>query len=105
MSVDPIILATILGMALVTYATRLGGYLVVSRLHQGPRTRRFLEHLPGCTFAALSAPIVFQGGPPEWAAAAATVLIARLTGQVLPALAAGVALVWAGRQAMAALAG
>lgn len=105
MSIDPLTLSIILGMALVTYATRVGGYLVVARLPQGPRTRRFLDHLPGCTFAALSAPLVMGGGPPEWLAAAATVVVARLTGQVLPAILAGVGLVVAGRHALAGLAG
>ena len=94
---DPITLAVIGAMAAVTYATRLGGFIAATRLRSGPRAKHVLDQLPGATFAAMAAPLVVEGGPPEWVAAAATVLTMRATGNILLAIAAGTAIVAAGR--------
>jgi uncharacterized membrane protein len=98
MTLDPTIVLTILGMALVTYAARAGGFLIVQRLPIGPFARRFLDHIPGATFAALIAPAVFAGGPLEWAGVVVTAAIVRVAGHPLPAMLTGVAVVAIGRQ-------
>ncbi len=86
MSVDATILVTILAMAAVTYATRLAGFALVVRLPLGQAVKRFLERIPGTTFAALTAPLVIAGGPPEWLAAAVTVGVMRFTRNVAAAI-------------------
>lgn len=93
MTLEPLHLAVIAGMAAVTYASRLGGFLLLAGVEPGPRLSRILNQIPGATFAALIAPMVVQGGPVEWAGAGITVLAYRLFGQVLAAVLCGVAAV------------
>ena len=97
MSPDGPVLATLLGMAAVTCATRLLGFALAVRLPLGGGLRAFLERIPGATFAALAAPLVVAGGPPEWLAAAASAAILRASGQVFAAIAGYVAVVAACR--------
>lgn len=93
MSLDATVLVTVLGMAVVTYATRLAGFALVVRLPLGRAVRRFLERIPGTTFAALTAPLVVAGGPPEWLAAAVTIGVMRLSRNVAAAILCYVAVV------------
>jgi uncharacterized membrane protein len=87
--------ATILGMALVTYATRAGGFWLMGRVTPSPRLEAWLRHLPGALLAALVAPAIVAAGPAGWLAALAAGLIAARTGNVLLALGIGVAAIWA----------
>ena len=64
------------GMALVTYLTRVGGFLAFAGVSESGPLRRALDQLPGATFAALVVPRLVESGPAEWSAAA--VLIAML---------------------------
>jgi len=48
--------ATILGMALITYATRAGGLWLMGRVQPTPRLERWLRSLPGAILVALVAP-------------------------------------------------
>ena len=82
MTLDSQVVLAILGMAAATYATRLGGYLLVQRLSPGPFLRRVLDQVPGCTFAALAVPLVAAGGPLEWFGAFVTAAVLRLSGSV-----------------------
>jgi branched-subunit amino acid transport protein len=88
----------ILGMALVTYATRAPGLLwQPGRL--APPIERFLRHIPAAVFAALLAPPLFapQGTlavGPEALAALPAAVAARRTRQVLPTIVTGVAVYW-----------
>lgn len=82
MAIDSQVLLAIVGMAVVTYATRLGGYLLIQRITPGPFLARVLEQVPGCTFAALAVPLVAAGGPLEWFGAAVTALVLRASGNV-----------------------
>lgn len=84
MTLDPLTALAILGMALVTYATRLGGWLAVRRFALAGRWRAALEAVPGAVLAAVIAPMALATGTAESAAAALTVLAALR----LPALAA-----------------
>ena len=97
-TVDPFVLMTIVGMGVVTYAARIGGYLVAEWLPMGPFAKRFLEHTPGATFAALIAPAVIDGGLLEWSGVVVTAAVAWYLGNPLAAMVLGVVVVAAGRQ-------
>ena len=78
-------------MALVTYATRIGGLWLLRLLPDSPRLQVWLRAIPGAVLVAIVAPTVLSGSPANLAAAAATVAIARLSGNTLLALIGGVA--------------
>ena len=91
-------LYTILGMAAVTFAIRMGGLLVANRLPTTGFVAAWLRHVPGAVLAALVAPAVLAGGPAEWLAAAVTALVFVVTRNLFAAMAGGVAAVWLLRQ-------
>lgn len=76
MRVDPLMIATFLGMLAVTYGARLGGYILVRRRPIDGRIKGVLEAVPVIVLAALIAPMVFVTGPAETLAALATLLLA-----------------------------
>ena len=90
MKLAPEAFAAIVAMAAVTYATRLGGLVIMPRIPTSPWLDRFMELVPGTVLAALVAPAVFREGPPELLAAAVTVFFARRGGGLLLPVAAGV---------------
>lgn len=92
------VVATILGMALITYATRAGGLWLMGRIQPTPRLERWLSSLPGAILAALVAPAALAAGPAEALAATLTALIAARTGSLLAALFGGVIAVYVLRQ-------
>ena len=92
---------TIIGMALVTYATRAGGLWLMGRVRPTPRVEAWLRHLPGAILAALIAPAALTSGPAEALATAVTALFAARTGSVLGAMVVGVATVWGLRLVLA----
>lgn len=49
----------ILGMGLVTYITRAGGFWLIGRVTLTPRLERVLESLPGTVLIAIIAPMPF----------------------------------------------
>ncbi len=91
---DPVIVAVlaILAMAAVTYATRLAGWLVLRNARPTGRLAAGLDALPGAVLVAVIAPMIVQGGLPEWLGTA-TVLVAARFLPTLPAMALGVAVV------------
>jgi uncharacterized membrane protein len=93
MEIDGRALLAIVGMALVTYATRAGGLWLMERVPPSPRLETWLRHVPGAVLAAIVAPAVFTGGWYEALAAGAAMLTAARTGSVLGAMAVGVGLV------------
>lgn len=56
MIVAPITLAAILLMALATYLTRIGGYLLLGDRTLPPRIRTVLDAAPGCVLISVIAP-------------------------------------------------
>lgn len=66
---------TILGMGVVTYLTRISGYLLL-RNKNYPRLTRVLEILPGCVMISLIAPIFVTGKLSDVIAVLLTVLTA-----------------------------
>ena len=90
--------AVILGMALVTYATRAPAIFLLSR-RLPPAIERFLGHIPAAVFAALLAPPLLapEGtltfGLPA-AAAIPAVAVAWRTRQVFPTILTGMGVYW-----------
>ncbi len=85
---------TIVGLALGTFAIRLGGYLLGARMPATGPWERVLRALPGCLIAALLATILVQAGPAEWGAAAVSLAVALLSRSLPLTMVAGVAAVY-----------
>jgi uncharacterized membrane protein len=89
-------LLVIVGMATVTYLTRVSGLWVGDRIRSHPRFDAAIAALPGAILVSLVAPEIVAAGAPGLIAAAATVLVAiRLRGNILAAMVVGVLVVWA----------
>jgi uncharacterized membrane protein len=89
-------LLVIVGMAAVTYLTRVSGLWVGGRLRSHPRFDAAIAALPGAILVSLVAPSIVTAGVPGFVAAGATVLVAiRLRGNILAAMLVGVLVVWA----------
>jgi uncharacterized membrane protein len=100
MRIDPVTLLTILGMGLVTYATRVGGFWMMSRITRltgqreaSPWLEAWLHHIPGAVLISLVAPAALSQGPEEIVALAATVVVAWKAKNLLLAMMAGVVVV------------
>ena len=62
-------LLIILAGAVVTYLTRIGGHLVLSRFQRiHPRVEAALDAVPAAVLTALIAPAAAMAGPMEWVA-------------------------------------
>lgn len=100
MELRPDVLLAILGMALVTYACRAGGYAILRSIRPPEFVEVMLRHLPGALFAAYVAPPLVAGSWPAWVGAVAVVAVQLGTRNLGLAICAGVAAVW-GAQALA----
>ena len=80
-------------MALVTYATRAGGFWLMGLVTPSPRVETWLKQIPGAVLVALIAPTILASSIAETLAAIATVLVAIRTKNVLIAMLVGVATV------------
>lgn len=67
---------TIVAMAIVTYATRIGGLVLKDRLNVGPRARAALDAIPPAVLIAVISPSLLATGWRETAASAVTILAA-----------------------------
>jgi branched chain amino acid efflux pump len=90
---ETLTLLTIMGMALVTYATRAGGFWLMGLVTPSPRVEAWLKQIPGAVLVALIAPTILASSIAETLAAVATVLVAIRTKNVLIAMLVGVATV------------
>ncbi|HEX2255479.1 MAG TPA: AzlD domain-containing protein [Afifellaceae bacterium] len=85
--------ALIVALGLVTFATRIGGDLVLSRFRRlDPRIEAALDAVPAAVITALVAPMALVTGPDETLAAAVTAAAA-LRLPMLAALAIGISTV------------
>jgi uncharacterized membrane protein len=92
MTVDGATLVAILAMAVVTYATRIAGFLIGHRLALRGRARAAFDAIPPAVLVAVIAPTTLATGWPETVATAITILAAtRLP--LLATVAVGVAAV------------
>jgi uncharacterized membrane protein len=90
MTLDPLTLLAIAGMAIVTYLNRLSGLVLVRFVRLEGRTKAALDALPPAILMAVIAPMALARGPAETAAAIITA-IAALRLPLLAAVAVGVA--------------
>lgn len=90
---DSLALLTILGMALVTYATRVGGLWLMGFVTPSPRIETWLRQIPGAVLVSLVAPTVLASSFAETIAAVVTVVVAIRTRNVLVAMVVGVGVV------------
>lgn len=96
MTVDTLNLVAILGMAVVTYLTRIAGLALAGRLSLGQRAQAAFDAIPPAVLVAVIAPSALATGWPETGAAAIAALAAiRLP--LLGVVAVGVAAVVAFR--------
>ena len=72
MNIDAMTLVAILGMALATYATRLGGLYLMRGVTVKGRLKSALDALPPAILMAVIAPTVLTTGAAETIAAAIT---------------------------------
>lgn len=90
MMVDPINLAAILGMAAVTYATRIAGLFLVGHLRLEGRAKAAFDAIPAAVLTSVIAPMALATGVPETLATlAAAIAATRLP--LLGTIAVGVA--------------
>ena len=82
---------------MVTYALRLGGLLLSSKLPDKGRFRVFMDALPGTLLVSLVAPGILAAGAWGMAAAACTAAVALKSRNVFLAMLIGMAIVAAGR--------
>ncbi len=94
MATDVLVVMTILGMGIVTYATRVGGIWVIERIEVSDRIETALEAIPGAVLISLIAPTIVHGGFPEWGAAFAVLFVAVRTGSIVLAMIIGISVVW-----------
>lgn len=92
MRVDPTTLVTIILMALVTYATRIGGVFLADRLALEGRAKAAFDAIPPAVLTAVIAPTALATGWPETLAAVVTV-VAAMRLPLLATIAIGVAAV------------
>ncbi len=94
MLIDSTTLVAILGMALVTYATRIAGLWLMNRVTLSDRMTSWLRQIPGAVLISIVAPTVLTQGIAECLAALATMLVAIRTGSLVLAMVTGIGTVW-----------
>lgn len=84
--------AIILAGAVLTYLTRAGGHIVLSRFERiHPRVEAALNAVPAAVLATLVAPAAYNGGPAEIAALVVSGMVALLVNGMMPMFFAGMA--------------
>ncbi|NTJ61502.1 AzlD family protein [Agrobacterium rhizogenes] len=73
---DPLYVSAIVCMAMVTYLTRVGGYLFLRNRTLSPRLRTVMENAPGCVLITVIAPDFVTGRPADLIALFVTMLAA-----------------------------
>ena len=76
MTIDLWTMLTIAAMGVVTYGTRIGGFLLLRNRHLSPRSLAVLEAVPGCVLISVIAPRFVSDKPAELLALAVTLLAA-----------------------------
>ena len=76
MTLDTQTLLAILGMALVTYATRIAGLALAGRLDLSPRAQAAFDAIPPAVLIAVIAPSALATGWPETGAAVVAAIAA-----------------------------
>ena len=87
-------LLTIALMALTTYATRIGGYLLLRNRTLSPRAQVMMESAPGCVLISVIAPMFVSRNPANLVALTLMIGAATLRWPMLAVMALGVASAW-----------
>ena len=87
---EPMAVLAIILMALVAYATRLGGVLAMSLVTVTPRVEAFLRQLAASVLIAVVVPAAARGGPAAWLAVAAAGLVMVVSRNALAGMVVGV---------------
>jgi len=74
--IDNLTVLTILAMALVTYLTRVLGFMVLRNRTISPMLQEVLQAAPGCVLIAVIAPKFVSGNPADLIALALTLFAA-----------------------------
>ncbi len=85
-------------MAVATFVTRAGGYLLFRVFTPPPLVRAMLGYIPGTLFVSYVAPALAVGGLQQWVGALATAAVMLATRNLALAILGGTAaasLVWA----------
>lgn len=83
-------LAVVVGMSVVTYATKAGGFWALDRIEPSNSVREGLDALPGGILVAILVIRLMEGGPSEWIAGVAVIAVAHRSESVLLAMVVGV---------------
>ena len=94
MTLDPWVLAAIIGMSVATYVDRAGGYLLFRSIRPPRLLRDMLTYVPGALFVSYVAPALVAGGVQQWVGAAVTLALMVGTGQLSLAILGGTAAAW-----------
>jgi uncharacterized membrane protein len=97
MTINLEVLLIILGMAVVTYLTRWLGPFLMSRVTLSKKIETWLSYLPGTILVSLVLPDLIRSGVAGIIAGFASLVAARLSGNLFLDLLVGVVTVWAGR--------
>jgi len=90
--IDPLL--AILGMAIATYSTRIGGIWLMSRVSPSARAEAWLRQVPGAVLTSIIAPAALATGPAGVLAILVTVVTATRTRNLLVPMVAGVVSIW-----------
>ena len=90
--------AAVLGMAVASYACRVGGFLLMGWVPITPRLEAALRAMPIGVMTGIVAPYVAAGRPPEIAGLVAVAVAMKLTRSDIVAAVAGAAVVAVGRR-------
>jgi uncharacterized membrane protein len=97
MDADHAFYVAVAGMAIASYACRVGGFLLMGLIPITPRLEAGLRAMPIGIMTGIVAPSVVAGRPPEIAGLLVTAAVMKLTGSDLAAALAGSATVAAAR--------
>jgi branched chain amino acid efflux pump len=93
MTLDPLVLALIVAMGVLTYLTRIGGVWLAGRVARPERLETWLEPVPGAILTAFVAPAVLAAGWRGLLAIGVVLLVMTRTGNLLLAAALGTGLI------------
>ena len=102
MDVDNRFLVALAGMAVASYACRVGGHLLMGYVRITPRVEAALKAIPLAVMIGIVTPAASAGKLPELAGLAAVALAMRFTGKDVVAVIAGAAAVGLCRWLLAA---
>jgi uncharacterized membrane protein len=84
--------AAIVGMAVVTLATRLGGFWLMGHVTITPGIERFLRHMAGGVLVAIVTAAAMNGDEAMWAGLAAAIAAMLILRKPMTAIALGMAI-------------